>query len=62
MDQRLTTPEIITALVRTLAAEIVGDALRNNLEVSGLAKDYGDLLRNSITVLDHMRSKSQKWK
>jgi hypothetical protein len=62
MDRRLTTPEIIAALVRTLATEIEGDAHRNNLDVSGIATDYGDLLRNSITVLEHMRSKSQKWK
>jgi hypothetical protein len=62
MDQRLTTPEIIAALVQTLAAEIVADASRNNLDVAGIAKDYSDLLRNSITALEYMRSKSQKWK
>lgn len=63
MDQRLTTAEIIAALVQTSAAEIAADAYRNNLDVLTIANGYCDLLRSSITALEgDMRSKSQKWK
>jgi hypothetical protein len=51
MDRDLTTTEIVAALLRTLAVEIVTDVQRNNLDSAGIAADYSNLLRSTITSL-----------
>jgi hypothetical protein len=63
MDRGLTTAEIVAALLRTLAVEIVTDIHRNNLDASRAAADYGSLLRSTITSMqDALNSKTQKRK
>jgi hypothetical protein len=57
MDQRLTTPEIIAALVRVTAIQIAVDAHRKKLNVSRVAKDHVKLLWRTIAFLeDSIRS------